>query len=158
MPALLAMAATATAQDEVYEKAQELQRSRGYDAALEFLEPQLTHRKLAVLYADLCAWAGQEERGLQHLARCTVPPHERIQGELYLLSVLQRYDEVARRARDVMGDQADWAPYIKWAEDQAAQRRRLRARTRRGMWVAVAALAVLLAGSAALFRLAPRLP
>ena len=161
---VLLVCGAALAQDDPIAHAQKLQREQGYQAALDYLEPQLAHEDVAqrpalvMLYADVCAWSGNEERGLEHLRKAPVPAKARIKGELYLLSVLQRYDEVAKRAREVMGDDPKWAEYVAWSEEEAARRRRLRERAKRGVHVAIGAILVVLAGVAALFRLAPRVP
>jgi len=158
--AMLALGAPLRAQEEararaeaLREEVRQIQRARGYAAAIDHLEPRVDHALLVQTYGDLCVWAGEEERGLRHLSTCAVPPLERLQTELWLLVCLGRYAEAADRA-----EAAKWTEWVAYARGEAALRERLSGRCRRALWTAAAALLVLALAALSLFRLAPRAP
>jgi len=124
-----------------------LQRARGYDAAIAYLESRLDHPVTAWAYAETCRWAGEEERGIEALRRSALALEDRIHAELDLLSYLRRYDEIAARAEIAGLDR--WA---RWARDEAARQSRVRGYTRRAWLVAALAAAVLLLGAGAALR------
>jgi hypothetical protein len=128
-----------------------LQRTEGYQAAIEFLEARLTHPLTVEAYAEACLWGGQEERGVAHLRSSRgVAVRHRIGHELELLGYLRRYDEAARRAREV-----GWDEGARWAEERAARRARLLGRGVRAYWVAAIGFVVMAAAAVALYFLAP---
>jgi hypothetical protein len=129
--------------------ARDVQRREGHVAALAVLERHLTHPLLAVAYGETCAWAGSEERGIEHLRASPLPLPLRIGPELDLLAVLGRLDEAARRAQE-----AHWPEWVEWAREQAGLRARLEERMRTGAWVAALAAATILGAVLVLFRMA----
>jgi len=130
--------------------ARDLQRAKGYPAAIARLEPELTDPFLAQAYAEACLWGGQELRGVAHLRASALPVRQRILPEFLLLKQLRRFDELAARAAET-GETA-WA---EWAEERMRLQERLRGRGRRGWIVAAAAFAALVLGALVLLRLAP---
>ena len=130
--------------------ARDLQRTEGYAAALDYLEPRLTHPHLTDRFAETCLWAGQEERAIRALRASSVALRDRIRMELEMMRSLGRFEEASERARAVGWDEAA----VIYGED-AAYRARLASRATRAVWVAVAAGVVILAAAAALFSLAP---
>lgn len=135
--------------------ARNLQRDRGYSAALRYLEPRLDHWLLAEVYGETCFWAGEERRGLDVLRASSLPVTDRIRPELFLLAKLMRFDEVERRAGEVAAT-VSWKELTGWQENaglQAALRKRLKERTRRAARVAWVSLATLLAACATLWKL-----
>jgi len=137
-----------------------IQRSRGYDAALDYLEKNIDHWVLAQAYGEVARWAGQEERGLQALRRSSLPLAQRIEPELYLLSTIQRYDEIVSRARQAQATVA-WDALDGWVSfgaEEARLRRNLAAHADRAAWLALGALVAILAGCGVAWRLAPSRP
>jgi len=129
-----------------------LQRAEGYPAAMDFLETRLTHALTIEAYGEACLWGGQEERALKRIqAAREIPIRDRIKPELQLLYDLRRYDEAARRAREV-----GWKEWADWAKKEAAMRDRLLGRGVRAYWVAAIAFVVMAAAALALFVLAPK--
>jgi hypothetical protein len=133
--------------------AQERQRAQGYAAALDYLEPHLDHRHLTDRFADICMWAGQEERAIRALRASPVPLRDRIKAELDMMRSLARYEEAARRARAV-----GWEEAAEYYAGIAGYRARLEGRARRAGWVAAVGGLVILAAAGALFILAPAAP
>ena len=137
-----------------------IQRARGYDAALDYLEKNIDHWVLAQAYGEAARWAGQEERGLKGLRQSSLPLAQRIEPELYLLSMIQRYDEVvvcARQAQETISwDALDG--WVAFGAREARLRRGLAARADRAVWLALGALVAILAGCGVAWRLAPRPP
>ena len=134
-----------------------IQRSRGYDAALDYLEGHIDHWILAQAYGEVARWAGREERGLHALRQASLPLAQRIEPELYLLSTLQRYDEIVSRARQAQATVA-WDALDGWVAfgaKEARLRRNFAARADRATWLALGALVAILAGWGAAWRLAP---
>lgn len=129
----------------------EAQRTRGYLAAIALLQPRIADWHDADAFARLCAWAGEEERGLQALRGAPIPQAQRSWSRADLLLLLGRFPEAIAEGRTA-GKGQDW---IDWAEGQSAIRARLQGRGSRAILVAAGAAAGVLALGAALFRLAP---
>lgn len=133
--------------------ARDLQRAEGYAAALDYLEPRLDHAHLTDRFAEICMWAGEEERAIRALRVSPVALQDRIRAELEMMRSLGRFEEAARRAAAVGWDEA--ASYY---GEVARHRARLRGRARRAVWVALVGGLAILAAAAALFILAPEAP
>jgi hypothetical protein len=126
--------------------ARDLQRAKGYGAALEFFEGRLDHEVSAYWYARTCGWAGEEERGLAALRKSPVPAPLRLEAELNLLALLRRYEEIVARASEVGGEgAADW---IDWAREKAALRDRIAGRARVSITLSLVVIGVAAAGVA----------
>ena len=130
--------------------ARTLQRTKGYAAALEYLEDDLTHRNIAVAYMELCVWAGEEERGLEKLEASGLPASDILWPRCRLLSHLRRYDEIVELAGALRDP--TWRD---WARKEADRQHRFADRASRARKTAVVATVVLLAACVALYRLAP---
>jgi hypothetical protein len=130
------------------EESRALQRARGYEAALAHLEANLTSWKVADHYVRVCAWAGEEDRGLRALTSAPLPRAQADWARSELLALALRYDEAAEVGRQA-GRPADW---VRWAEARAAQRARLLARGRRAGIMGALAFAAFAAAGAAAFR------
>jgi len=129
----------------------EIQRGEGHGAAVDFLEGYLDHRLTVVAYGETCAWAGEELRGIDTLRARRTPSELGLASELYLLSLLGRFEEAVMRAT-----QEGWAEAAEWYRASADLHARLGSRARRGVWVSAVAGALILAAALALFRLARR--
>jgi hypothetical protein len=130
--------------------ARDLQRSEGYAAALDYLEPRLDHPHLTDRFAEICLWAGQEERAIRVLRASPVALRDRIRAELEMMRSLGRFEEASRRARAV-----GWEEAAKYYGEVASHRARLTGRVQRAVWVAVVGGLLILAAAGALFILAP---
>lgn len=146
--ALLSLLLAAAAQEpgDRLAAAQQLQRREGYQAALAFLEADLSDPVLATQYMYTAIWAGEEERALERLRSVGAAPDL----ELPLLWHLGRFRAGAERARET--DSEEW---VVWFEEQAARRERIADRTRLAAWVAAIGAAAIAGLALLLFRLAP---
>ena len=134
--------------------ARDLQRAKGYPAALDFLEGHLDHEWSAFWYGRTCAWAGAERRGIAALRASKLEPVLRLEAELSLLLLLRRYEELIDRARAIGGEEA--ASWMEWAGKEAALRDRLAGRAKRA-WGTLAGALLLFGGAVgALFRFSPK--
>ncbi|MGQ0613039.1 MAG: hypothetical protein ACT4PV_04785 [Planctomycetaceae bacterium] len=151
LPLLLGLCAVAAADDALLTRVREVQRGEGYGAALRMLEEHLDDWRAADTYARLCAWGGEEERGIDVLERCALPENVRRWARSDLFLAMGRFQEAADEGRRAGKDSA----WVEWARQQAALRERLRARGVRAIRVSAAALLLLLAGAVTLWRRAP---
>jgi len=129
--------------------ARDLQRAKGYEAAIDYLEPRLDHALVAYGYGETCFWAGAEERGIRGLRAAPLPVAERIVPEFRLLWALRRYEEAERRAEEI-----GWTDAAVQARGEEAWQAEVAGRTRTALLVSVAAAAALVAGTALAVRLA----
>jgi hypothetical protein len=129
----------------------EIQRGEGHGAAVDFLEGYLDHKLTVVAYGESCAWAGEELRGIETLRARGVPTELGLASELYLLSLLGRFEEAVTRATE-----EGWIEAADWYRAGAELDARLGSRARRGIWVSAVAGALILLAAFALFRLARR--
>jgi len=148
---LFGLSALAAGDDALLARVREVQRAEGYGAALRMLEKRLDDWQAADTYARLCAWGGEEERGLEVLQHCSLPENVRVWARSDLLFAMGRFREAADAGR-LAGKDPAW---VEWAAEQAALRERLAARGRRALRISGAALVLLLAGVVALWRRAP---
>ncbi len=133
--------------------ARDLQRAEGYAAALDYLEPQLDHAYLTDRFAEICMWAGQEQRAIRALRASPVPLRDRIRAELEMMRSLGRFEDASHRAAAVGWDEA-----ARYYDEVARHRARLTGRARRAVWVTVVGGLAILAAAGALFILAPAAP
>jgi hypothetical protein len=133
--------------------ARDLQREKGYAAALDYLEPRLNHPHLIDRFAAICMWAGQEERAIRVVRAAPVDVKDRIVAELEMMRSLGRFEEASRRARAV-----GWKDAATYYAEIASRRARLAGRATRAAWVAAVSGILILAAAGALFILAPASP
>lgn len=133
--------------------ARDLQRTEGYLAALDYLEPRLDHAHLTDRFAEICMWAGEEERAIRALRASPVALPDRIRSELEMMRSLGRFEDAARRAAAVGWDEA-----AKYYDEVARHRARLTGRARRAVWVALVGGLLILLAAGAVFIFAPAAP
>ena len=124
-------------------------RARGYDAALEILEPHVDHPYNGWYLTRIAVWAGREEWGLDVLRNSALEAVDRAELELEPLYFLGRYEEAARVARAAGFDIASWY------EEEAQKRIGFDAQTRRAARLAAGAALTILGTAWWLIRKAP---
>ena len=139
-------------QDALRGVARDVQRVRGYAAALEFLEQHLDSRSIIADYVETCIWAGDEERGLRTIAALPQPLRDRCAHSEFQLHY-KRLDFAAleRRAREVK-----WQSWIDFASKERKLRERFDDRRTRAIWVAVIGSLVIALGGWGVVRLLAR--
>lgn len=126
----------------------DLQRERGYDAAVDYLEQHLETRFLVAHYVEACLWSGQEERALATIrALPDAFRHECAYAEFQIHYARLDFEALEKRANEV-----NWTEWAEFAREQRELREGFVYRTERAWTVFWGALA----GMGALFTLAWR--
>lgn len=123
--------------------ARDLQRERGYPAALDLFEQHLVTNVIVDYYVETCICAGAEERGLRHLAALPQPLRNlSSRAEFNLHWARLDFAAMEKRAREVK-----WPKWIKFAVEQQEMRKRLDSRRQRGWMVALLGSLALVGGT-----------
>ncbi len=129
--------------DAVRGVARDLQRERGYPAALDLFEQHLVTNVIVDYYVETCICAGAEERGLRHIAALPQPLRNlSARAEFNLHWARLDFAAMEKRAREVK-----WPKWIKFAVEQQEMRKRLDSRRQRGWMVALLGSLALVGGT-----------
>jgi len=129
--------------DAVRGVARDLQRERGYPAALDLFEQHLVTNVIVDYYVETCICAGAEERGLRHIAALPQPLRDlSSRAEFNLHWARLDFAAMEKRAREVK-----WPQWIQFAVGQQEMRKRLDSRRQRGWMVALLGSLALVGGT-----------
>ena len=129
--------------DAVRGVARDIQRERGYPAALDLFEQHLVTNMIVDYYVETCICAGAEERGLRHVAALPEPLRGlSARAEFNLHWARLDFAAMEKRAREVK-----WPKWIKYAVQQQEMRKRLDSRRQRGWIVALLGSLALVGGT-----------